>query len=56
MKLDLGCGLRKKEGYVGVDLIEGADIQKDMYEYLVTLLDNSVESQSGGVHQTRLGA
>jgi len=43
MKLDLGCGLKKKEGYVGVDLVEGADIQKDMYEYLVTLPDNSVD-------------
>lgn len=44
MKLDLGCGLKKKEGYVGVDLVESADIQKDMYDYLVTLPDNSVDA------------
>ena len=44
MKIDLGCGVNKKEGFTGVDLIEDADIQKDMYEYLQTLSDNSVEA------------
>jgi len=44
MKIDLGCGKKKKEGYVGIDLIETADIQKDMYEYLRALSDNSVDA------------
>ncbi len=38
MKVDLGCGHSRKEGYIG------ADIQMDMFEYLVTLADNSVEA------------
>lgn len=44
MKLDLGCGFNKKEGYVGIDLVETADIQKHMLDYLNSLDDNSVDA------------
>ena len=30
MKLDLGCGQKPREGYIGVDLCEGAEVQCDM--------------------------
>jgi ubiquinone/menaquinone biosynthesis C-methylase UbiE len=43
MKIELGCGHSKSEGFIGVDLVPEADIQKDMYEYLITLSDNSVD-------------
>jgi hypothetical protein len=43
MKINLGCGLNKKDGFINVDLIENADIQQDMYDYLVTLQNNSVD-------------
>jgi hypothetical protein len=44
MKVELGCGHTKKEGYIGVDLVPEADIQADMLEYLRTLADNSLEA------------
>jgi len=44
MKIELGCGQTKKDGYIGVDLVPEADIQKDMYEYLKSLSDNSVDA------------
>jgi hypothetical protein len=44
VKVELGCGLTKKEGYIGVDFVPEADIQMDMLEYLRTLADNSVEA------------
>jgi len=44
VKLDLGCGFNKKEGYIGVDLVEGADIRKPMLDYLKTLDTNSVDA------------
>lgn len=44
MKIELGCGHTKKEGYIGVDLIPEADIQKDMLEYLTELPENSVDA------------
>jgi SAM-dependent methyltransferase len=44
MKLELGCGRTKKEGYLGVDLVSEADIQMDMLEYLLTLEDNAVDT------------
>ena len=44
MKIELGCGQTKKDDYVGVDLIPEADVQEDMYDYLKSLEDNSVEA------------
>jgi Methyltransferase domain len=44
VKIELGCGRTKKEGYIGVDLVSEADIQMDMLEYLRTLEDNSVDA------------
>ena len=44
MKVDLGCGHTKKDGYVGVDLIPEADIQKDMLEYLKSMSENSIDA------------
>ncbi len=44
MKLDLGCGRNKKEGFIGVDLIDAQGIIKsDILSYLKTLGDNSVD-------------
>jgi hypothetical protein len=44
VKVELGCGHTKKEGYTGIDLVPEADIQMDMAEYLRTLPANSVEA------------
>jgi len=44
MKIELGCGLTKKDGYVEVDLIPEADVQQDMYEYLNSIDDNCVDA------------
>lgn len=42
-KLDLACGQRKKEGFVGVDLIsKEADIQHDLNVYPWPFKDNSI--------------
>jgi hypothetical protein len=45
MKLDLGCGTRKQEGFIGVDSITfpGVDVVSDALDYLKTLEDKSVE-------------
>jgi len=44
MKLDLGCGLNKKEGFIGVDLIDAPGvIESDIFSYLKLLADNSVD-------------
>lgn len=44
MKLDLGCGRNKKEGFIGVDLIDAPGIIKsDMLSHLKSLDDNSVD-------------
>ena len=42
MKIDMGCGVNKPEGYVGIDLLETADIRYDLREG-IPLDDNSVE-------------
>ena len=42
MKIDLGCGVNKPEGYVGIDTLKGADICFDLREG-IPLDDNSVE-------------
>jgi hypothetical protein len=44
VKVELGCGRAKKEGYIGIDLVPEADIQMDMFEYLQTLPANSIEA------------
>jgi len=41
MKIELGCGLTKKDG---IDLIPEVDVQQDMYEYLNSLDDNCVDA------------
>ena len=45
MKIDLGCGIRKQEGFIGVDSMEfpGVDVVMDAFEYLATLSDESVD-------------
>lgn len=44
MKLDLGCGLHKKEGFMGVDLIDAPGVIKsDIVSYLKGAPDNSVD-------------
>jgi ubiquinone/menaquinone biosynthesis C-methylase UbiE len=40
MKLDLGCGQKPREGYIGVDLCEGAEVQRD-----ITLLPDEWEGK-----------
>ena len=45
LKLDLGCGQRKQEGFVGVDIapIEGVDIVHDLRNVPWPFADNSVD-------------
>ena len=44
MKIELGCGHTKKDGYIGIDLVPEADVQQDMWEYLKSLQDNCVDA------------
>src|SRR3990170_626254 len=46
MKVDLGCGVNKPDGYVGIDTLPGADIQHDLREG-IPLPDNSVQYLRG---------
>lgn len=45
MKLDLGCGMKKKHGFTGVDKLDlpGVDIVCDFDKYPLPLPDNSVD-------------
>lgn len=44
LKLDLGCGLRKQEGYKGVDLYApGADFKVDLFKFPLPWKDNTVD-------------
>lgn len=44
VKLDLGCGLKKKDGFIGVDLIDAPDVIKsDILTYLKSLDENTVD-------------
>lgn len=45
MKLDLGCGNKKKEGFIGVDIISmpGVDKVIDLGKYPWPFKDNSIE-------------
>lgn len=45
MKLDIGCGNRKREGYTGMDIanLPGVDIVCDIKQGLPMVKDNSVE-------------
>lgn len=46
IKVDLGCGNEKREGYVGVDVVaqEGVDIVCDMVKDGLPFMDNEVEA------------
>jgi len=43
LKLDLGCGENKKEGFTGVDLFAKTDIKADLLKFPWPWRDNSVE-------------
>jgi hypothetical protein len=45
MKLDIGCGANKKEGFTGIDIaaIEGVDIVHDLNVYPWPIEDNSID-------------
>lgn len=44
VKLDLGCGHNRKEGFIGVDLIDAPGVVKsDILSYLKVLTDNCVD-------------
>lgn len=45
IKLDLGCGQNKKEGFLGVDIVktDHADFQQDLFEFPWQWKDNSVD-------------
>ena len=44
-KIDLGCGLNKKEGYVGIDIraLEGVDIVRDVNNRGLSFSDSTIE-------------
>jgi len=46
VKIDLACGSKKKEGYIGVDIanVEGVDIVHDLTQYPWPIEDNSVDN------------
>jgi SAM-dependent methyltransferase len=44
VKIDLGCGRNKREGYLGVDLVSDADVQMDILSFLRTLEVDSVDA------------
>lgn len=43
LKLDIACGKRKKPGFTGVDIWEGADIVADLEKFPWPFEDNSVD-------------
>jgi hypothetical protein len=43
MKLDIAAGLKKTEGFTGIDIKEGSDIVHDLNSYPWPIEDNSVE-------------
>lgn len=43
MKLDLGCGQNKREGFTGVDIWEGADVVCDLFQTPWPFEDDSVD-------------
>lgn len=46
MKLDIACGVRKEEGFTGIDIRGDADIVHDLFVFPWPLEDNSVEEIS----------
>lgn len=45
LKLDIGCGTSKRDGFIGVDIImlEGVDIVHDLTKFPYPFVENSVE-------------
>lgn len=43
MKLDIGCGLRKKKGFIGMDIIPEADIQHNLLDFPYPFKESSIE-------------
>jgi predicted SAM-dependent methyltransferase len=43
IKLDLGCGQNKAEGFTGVDLMKGSDVQCDLFKTPWPWKSNSVD-------------
>lgn len=43
VKVDLACGQSKQEGFVGVDIWEGADIVHNLFTFPYPFEDNSVD-------------
>jgi hypothetical protein len=42
LKIDVGCGTNKRPGFLGVDIMEGADYRCDIAEEALPFADNSV--------------
>jgi hypothetical protein len=42
LKIDVGCGTNRRPGFVGVDMVEGADYQCDIAEERLPFPDDSV--------------
>jgi predicted SAM-dependent methyltransferase len=47
VKYDLGCGARKQEGHIGVDIadIEGVDIKADLFDFPYTWAEDESASE-----------
>ncbi len=43
MKLNIGGGLEKKEGFINVDILKGADIEHDLNIFPYPFEDNSID-------------
>lgn len=43
LKLDLGCGENKREGFLGVDLLANADLQLDLLKFPWPWKDGTIE-------------
>ena len=44
IKLDLGCGRRKRKGYIGVDIMEGSDIVANLTKDNLPFADSTVDA------------
>jgi len=43
MKLDIGCGIRKKEGFIGIDKHKGVNYQINLENDKLPFKDNSID-------------